>query len=291
MAEKKITILQKNELGQLDTYYPKTIADQVVESEEKKFLSAAKEAQYDANTLYNNETPIVTAIGSIEAGDTFENVPVSEMLTKILYPYVKPTISGSASVGTRTVEKGVTTNVTWVKAVVGKKSEAITSVTLYNGSTLVEEKTDGVANGGTIQFDQAIAITDTATLKVKATDAKPTTVEATAATYTYVYPYYYGVVAAGTAMTSDVVVGLTKDVTTKGSKTYTYNLENNCAVIAYPKSYGQIKKVLDPNGFDNIASYTKSEVSVTGTDGSAQAYYVYVKAAGTASGFKLAYSY
>ena len=63
MAEKNITILQKNELGQLDTYYPNTSAAQVVESDEKKFLSKAKETVYDENTAYTNSTPIGTAIG------------------------------------------------------------------------------------------------------------------------------------------------------------------------------------------------------------------------------------
>lgn len=291
MAEKNITILQKNELGQLDTFYPKTVAAQVVESAEKKFLSAAKETQYDENTLYTNATPIVTSVGQIEVGETFENVPVKDMLTKILYPYVKPTLSGTASVGSKTVEKGVTTTISYVDAKVGRKSKEITSVALYNGTTQVEEKVDGVADGGTIRFTQTINITDTATLKLKATDAKPVTVEANVATYTYVYPYYYGAIADGTPLTSEVIVALTKDVSTKGSKSYTYNLENTCAVIAYPAAYGDLKKAVDANGFDNIASYTKSVVDVTGTDGTAQKYNVYVKAPGTAAGFKLTYSY
>ena len=290
MAEKNITILQKNELGQLDTYYPKTIAAQVVESDEKKFLSKAKETVYDENTAYTNPTPIVTAIGQIEAGDTFDNVPVKDMLTKILYPYVKPLISGNASVGTKVVEKGVTTTVTYVNAVVTRKSEPITSVDLYNGGTLVESKTEGVTDGGTIRFDQTINVTDTTTLVVKATDGKPVTVQANAATYTYVYPYFYGVVAEGTPMTSDAVLGLTKDVSVKGKKTYSYTLDNECAVIAYPKAYGKLTSVLDPNGFDNLSSFTLTEVQVTGTDGTAQAYNVYVKTPATATGFALTFN-
>lgn len=291
MAEINFTIFKKNELGQLDSYYPKTKAGQVVESAEKKFLSSTKETQYDENTKYTNATPIVTAIGQIEVGETFDEVPVKDMLTKILYPYVKPLISGSASVGSKVVEKGVTTTVTSVTATVTKKSEEITSVDLYNGLTLVESKTEGVANGGSIVFTQTINVTDTTTLTVKATDAKPVTVQATAATYTYVYPFYQGTVAAGTAMTSDVVTGLTKDVSTKANKTYTYNLADTCAVIAYPKAYGALKSVLDGNGFDNIASYTQTTVAVTGTDGTAQDYYVYVKEPGTATGFALTYKF
>lgn len=290
MAEKNITILQKNELGQLDTYYPKTVAAQVVESDEKKFLSKAKETVYDENTAYTNATPIVAAIGQIEAGETFDSVPVKDMLTKILYPYVKPLISGNASVATKVVEKGVTTTVTYVNAVVTRKSEPIASVDLYNGGTLVESKNAGVADGGTIRFDQTINVTDTTTLYVKATDTKPVTVQDTAATYTYVYPYFYGTVAEGTSMTSEAVLALTKDVAVKGEKTYTYNLDNDCAVIAYPKAYGNLTSVLDRNGFDNLASFSLTEVQVTGTDGTAQAYNVYVKTPATATGFAMTFN-
>ena len=105
MAEYNITILQKNESGTLDTYYPRTIADQVEESEEKLFLRADDKAVYDVNTKYTNATPIVVPNGQIEVGDTFTNEPVKDVLTKILYPYVKPEISGSASVASRVVEK------------------------------------------------------------------------------------------------------------------------------------------------------------------------------------------
>jgi uncharacterized protein related to proFAR isomerase len=37
---------------------------------------------------YTNETPIVTSIGSIKAGQTFSKVSIQDMLTMILYPYI-----------------------------------------------------------------------------------------------------------------------------------------------------------------------------------------------------------
>ena len=287
MAEYNITILQKNEAGTLDTYYPKTIAAQVTESSTQQFVSAAKKTQYDENTLYTNATPIVSPTGQIEPGDTFNDEPVKNMLTKILYPYVQPEISGSTAVGSRVVEKGVTTTVSSVNAVVGKKSENITSVDLYNGSTLVESKTDSVSAGGTFAFSQVINVTDTTVLKVKATDAKPTTVEAVVAEYTYVYPFYHGTVAAGATIDAAAVLALVKDVAVKGDRTYSFDLDDSCAVIAYPAAYGDAAKIEDVHGFDNLASFTKSTVAVTGTDGTSQNYYVYVKEPATATAFKL----
>ena len=284
MAEYNITILQKNDAGTLDTYYPKTIAAQVTESTTQQFVSAAKKTQYDENTLYTNATPIVEPTGQIAAGDTFTDEPVKNMLTKILYPYVQPEISGSAAVSSRVLEKGVSTTVATVTATVIKKSENIASVDLYNGSTLVESKTDAVASGGTFVFNQSIAITESTVLKVKATDGKPVTVEAVAAEYVCVYPFFHGAVATGATLDSAAITALTKDVAAKGERTYTFDLDDNCAVVAYPAAYGDLVKIEDANGFNLLPAFTKSQVSVTCADSTNQTYNVYVKDAATATG-------
>lgn len=287
MTAYNITILQKNSSGELDTFYPATIAAQVTESTEKQFVSAAKKTQYDENTVYSNNTPIVEPIGQIAPGETFSSTPVNQMLTKILYPYVAPTVSATASTASCVVEKGVTTTVASVTATVGKKSSAITKVELYKGATLVEAKTSGVEDGGTVSFTNAVSVTDTTDLTVKVTDAEATVIEATAAEYTYVYPFYYGVVAAGATIDAAAVTGLTKSVEEKGDNTFAFTMADQCAVIAYPKAYGALTAIADRHGFDNLANFTRSEVTVSCTDGSSQAYYVYVKEPATATAFEL----
>lgn len=287
MTAYNITILQKNSSGELDTFYPATIAAQVTESTEKQFVSAAKKTQYDENTVYSNNTPIVEPIGQIAPGETFSDTPVNQMLTKILYPYVAPTVSATASTPSTVVEKGVTTTVASVTATVGKKSSAITKVELYKGATLVEAKTDGVADGGTISFTNAVSVTDTTDLKVKVTDANATVIETVAAEYTYVYPFYYGVVNNGTVIDGSAVIGLTKSVEEKGDNTFEFTMDDQCAVIAYPKAYGALTAIADRHGFDNLANFARSEVTVNCADSSTQAYYVYVKEPATATAFEL----
>lgn len=47
--------------------------------------------RYDFDNLeltYSNDTPIVTPVGSIKEGATFNNVLIQDMLTMILYPYI-----------------------------------------------------------------------------------------------------------------------------------------------------------------------------------------------------------
>ena len=292
---KKIKMLQKDTVsGQYVKYHPETCVDQVIESEEKKFLTAAKETQYDTNTIYNNSTPIITAIGGIAAGTTFENVPVKEMFDKLLYPYTKPAITGSATPGSATKEFGDPVSVTQIKAVVTKKSEAITKVEFIQGGSVVHTISSGVADGGTFTYDpeQPISINATTTLQVKAYDSQ-SNVAANAATYTFVYPFYHGVVEAAKIgnMTSEDVVALTKDVSGKGTKTYSYTTNNNCMVVAYPASYGDLKTALDSNNFENIGSFTKQTIDVTGLDSTAQSYNVYVMSASTVSGFSMKFGF
>ena len=292
---KKIKMLQKDTVsGQYVKYHPETCVDQVIESEEKKFLTAEKETQYDTNTVYNNATPIITAIGGIAAGTTFNNVPVKEMFDKLLYPYTKPTITGSATPGSATKEFGDPVSVTQIKAVVTKKSEAITKVEFLKAGVVVHTITESVANGGTFTYDAdpAIEIDATTTLQVKAYDSQ-SNVSANAATYTFVYPFYHGVVEAAKigAMTSEDVVALTKDVSGKGTKTYSYTTNNNCMVVAYPASYGDLKSALDSNNFENIGSFTKQTINVTGLDTTEQSYNVYVMSASTVSGFSMKFGF
>lgn len=48
--------------------------------------------------MFSDENPVPVALGAIVAGSTFSNVAVTEMLRRILYPYIAPVITLSSSV-------------------------------------------------------------------------------------------------------------------------------------------------------------------------------------------------
>lgn len=241
---------------------------------------------------YTNTTPTISALGGVASGTTFENVPITEMLTKILYPYTKPTVSVSVTPNGGTYEKGTSVSVTALKATVTKKSSPIASVTMKQNSTAITTLTD-VANGGTLNMlpSGGVSLTADTTFTATATDTDGGSTSANSTKFTFVDPYYTGVVADGTTINGDVVKSLTKKVEAKGTKSYSYTTSGECMVIAYPKAHGVLKSALDPNGFENIASYTKHEVNVTTASGASVAYYVYVKTASTVTDFVIKYSY
>lgn len=87
-------------------------------------------------------------------------------------------------------------------------------------------------------------------------------------TVSFIQPYYYGV--SNTSSVSDFT-GLTQNVTAKGQKTFNYTTNNQYMVFAYDSSYGNLKTILDGNGFDVTGGWAKSTLTVNGFS-----YFVYV---------------
>ena len=265
-----------------------------INNEETGILAQAQDYA-DAKDVFEIDMLTVNAHGGVAANTDLNGLTTHEILKKILYPYVEPTLgNATASPNGGTYEKGVTKTITSVSISVTKKSEAITSVALYNGSTLIEEKTgDDVKGGGTITFSNVNVEVPTNgnQLTVKVTDAANKTYEKKTSSMTFVYPYYMGSCAAGTTIDETLVESLTKKVESKGNKSNSFTVSDGHMVFAYPKAHGVLKSILDPNNFETIGNYTCSEVSVTGLDGTAQTYYVYVSGATTVSGFTVNFKY
>lgn len=243
-------------------------------------------------TKYTNATPIVQGIGGIKVGETFEGLTVQQMLDKLLYPYVQPVAGITVVPNGGTYEKGSEVTITSLKVNATKKSRNIKQVEAKNDKTSLKVVTESVANGGSFDCmpEGGLKISTDTTLKGYVTDTDNKTVSANSGTFTFVDPFYYGTVAAGVTPDGKAIKTMTKVVQTKDTKTFKYTTNNSCMVIAYPQSYGDLKSALDPNKFDNIASYTKSVVNVTCLSGEV-AYNVYVKAASTAEDFAITYSF
>ena len=261
-------------------------------------LTDAK-AYVDEEDVFETDMATINALGGIAAGADLNGLTTHEVLKKLLYPYVDATVgNATATPNGGTYENGATKTITQVSISITKKSEPITSVALYNGSTLIEEKTgDAVKNGGTITFSNLSVEVPTngnqLTVKVTYPDANGNakTVEKKTTALTFVYPYYMGTCAAGTSIDETLVESLTKKIESKGNKSNSFTVSDGHMVFAYPKAHGVLKSILDPNNFETIGNYTRSEVSVTGLDGTAQTYYVYVSGATTVSGFVVNFKY
>lgn len=113
--------------------------------------------------------------------------------------------------------------------------------------------------------------TATATTTYNVRVRKDTRTAQGSATITFVNPSYDGAVAANFTVTEANIKALTEAVRSGKGGTRTFNLNNQKACIAYPKAFGAATSIKDANGFDYLASYTRSELNVNG-----ELYYVYL---------------
>ena len=239
-------------------------------------------------TTYTNAEPLIKDIGGILADkhtNGFENVPIDELITELLYPYTRPDVGVltlNPTAGAK--EKNVTLAVNTASVKVTKKSKSITSVDLYKDNELVQTKTDTISSSGTnitFNINETLNGTTDTSYCVKVTDADGVTVSSGEQKYSFVYPYFYGVVNNGASIDANTILGMEKVVRGKGNHTKSYTTNNQCPVIAYPKSYGTLKSIVDPNNF--IQEWPYSTVTLTNTTINGVDYYVYVGGASTAT--------
>ena len=279
----------------------KELADAIVENEGvvEALNAAISNKANKSEVVYTNSTPTVQAHGGIAAGSTFDNVSITDMLTKILYPWVAPVVSAAVASPSNggTFEKGDTQSVTSINVNVTKKSANITAVEVFDGSSSLGSKSgddlSSINSGGsgTLNFTVSVNVSDNKSFTAKVTDADTKVTSANTGTFTFVYPYYQGVIAADGTADETTVKGLTKMVQGKGTKTISYTANNQKMVFATPAANGVIKTITDPNGFNVTDTFTQTTVSITGLDGMAQQYYVYTSAPTTVSTFNMKFAH
>ena len=243
--------------------------------------------------IFSTTELTISALGGIPAGANLNGLTVKEILNKLLYPYLAPTIAVQGTPNGGIFEKGNNQTITSVKVIVTKKSEKITKIEVLQGSNVLASQEDSaISNGGTFTYAVNIPVNSTnVQLTGKVTDASGTTRTSTTASFNFVYPYYVGVCGENDTIDENLIKGLSKRIETKGTKIIPYTTNQQRMIIAYPKSYGSLKRVLDANSFDVTDTFTRMEIKITGLDGTSQSYYVYVNNASTVSDFTMTFNY
>ena len=128
---------------------------------------------------------------------------------------------------------------------------------------------NGAEHHGTTPYVYSDTATATTTYNVRV--SKDNRTAQGSATITFVNPSYDGAVAANFTATEANIKALTETLRSGKGGIRTFNLNNQKACIAYPKAFGAATGIKDANGFDYLASYTRSELNVNG-----ELYYVYL---------------
>ena len=226
----------------------------IVANQKKPIFIDAK-SLVDTGSL-GSTTANVTAnveVGGIMVGDVVEEgTDIQELVEKLLIKYYPPTVTLTATPANKVVEVGESINVE-LTAAVTKKSLDVASVIFSDGTAAVN-----VTEGGSFSHEIADPVTDTTTFSVTVSDGKKEV--SSSVKYTFVNPYYTGVVNAD-AVDVDITT-LGKKIEEKSKKKYSYEPRNQYVVFAYPASYGDLTSILDINGFEQLPSFNKTSVTV-----------------------------
>lgn len=259
---------------------------------------ASGTAEYDYTT--NIEVGGIPVGTSISKTDKLADI-IKQMLVTTYYPtYVAPTASLTYSVDSY-IEVG--TSIAAKTATVGYNAGAITlqgtkqndrggaatKYYVYTTGADTEYSADSTSSGtfsvsaltratkGTIVITGKVDYAQGPQPKDSNGDDYQTPLPAgsvtSSKTINFIQPFFYGNSASATVSTLN---GLTKSVTAKGQKQFSFTTNNEHMVFAYDSSYGNLTSILDPNAFETISGWTKSTLTYNGFS-----YFVYVADAAT----------
>ena len=215
-------------------------------------------------------------VGNTKAGYVFKKgTDFDTYVQSVHVTYLKPGISISINPSTTVYEIGTSIPTLKITANLTKNSYAIKSTEFYVGSTVVNTDTSQTTTG-TVSYDYTTAINTDTTIKAVVNDGSTNTTS-NLINIKFVNPMYVGV-ASGT---------LTKLVRVKGNYTYSnITCTNDNVVFKYPASYGNLTSILDPNGFENLSSFTKTTETINSV-----AYNVYTSGKATLNGFSYTFKF
>jgi len=212
---------------------------------------------------FTDSTPTPQTLGGINAGTTFSNVPLVEMIRQLLYPYLGPLVT--LSLVNSVIERNhilvppAGTNVPF-NYTLTKRTANITStniqirnsagviLTSYSGPVLTGSGfiTQNYTDSFTFSGAQISAnLNGSFTFSITTTDGTQS-VSATSS-LNFVYPYFYGF-SATTSNTQNIINGLTKLVDLQDDQTVSLS-GTGYLYYAYPANYLTLAKIYDGNGF------------------------------------------
>lgn len=197
---------------------------------------------------YSNDEPIVEAHGGVRKGETFSEVPICEMLNKILYPPKPPLIKSLTGNNTRIFHKGFETVIPNLSCKVEKKSFPLEKIIWKKGNSAIAEQSANAITpqSGIYNFnynDTEDVLIDTTTYSVVVSDVDHNT-------YT------------------DPETGATKNVTDDSTASIPFKFEYPLIVCGIDGTYSDSQILDKVKELSNTATYrvvgqTKIDISTS----------------------------
>lgn len=252
-----------------------------------------RELYNDFAGIYTNKTPIVESWRGFKKKETFNNTSYDEILDKLLYPNIPPTIELLYSDPDGGVfEKESQVKLTLIEVKVTKKSHDISKIEvlddLYNVVYTFEDlniKDGGIFNIN-VPYDLDTVNQSEMYFRVRVTDTFNGVDEAVSKTFRFIYPYYYGISEDG----GIDFTKLNKLVEIQSNKTLDFTSNYQQIVFGYPSHYGDLKRIVDVNGLDVSGFFNKYTKTLVTNHTNVQ-YTFYVSNKTTTDKFDITFKY
>ena len=204
----------------------------------------------DCNATLGRDVTVPVDIGALKAGTKLSHdIEIDEIVRMICGAiYMHPTVE-IPSPSMRTIyakgEAGAVLGGLTVE--ITKGDYDIESVKLYKDNVLIEEKTEGVADGGTIRFDVYETVTTDTEYKAVVYDGKMSVVATL--NYYFVDPIYIGTLN-GTLVQKTLLPGTDFN--------FTITCINDKIVIKIPVEYGEPKDIRTDYGTTVIGNFIRT---------------------------------
>lgn len=196
------------------------------------------------------------------------------MFNALLYPYVAPSVSLSLNPSAGIREYGNPVSSVILNSNITLGSESSLQLQLKRGSTTIH--TSNINNQTSYSFTYDASsdpIDSTTTFSVQITDS--TSSKSASQSYTFVYPYYWGIINNSTAEADDVK-SQNKVVSGKTNVIKKFTCTDAFPFLAIPSSWGQVSSIFDANEFNVTSSFNLQQIKIVGLDSTEVDYNVYV---------------
>lgn len=210
------------------------------------------------STTYIRPDPIKITVGGLVKDIYTPNGSIQDLLDDMLYPIIEPT--ATFSIGGLPFEKGLNINPVPLNYLVTPNDKTISTRQLFKNATVLNSPSgnSGTFNyTGGLQFSQTL-LNRTFKFYVLFSDASTLIVSQVA---NFEAPTYYGSLAIGSINETGIKT-LTKQIWSKQDRdNLSFSPTLQRFVFAYPKSFGLLSSIIDPNNFDILPEFTLIEFS------------------------------
>lgn len=236
---------------------------------------------------YTNLSPAPVAIGSIQPGDTFSDVPIVDMITKIIYSYLSPAFTSYSLSGQATVlevgdqiSSGSKTFIWGTSNSGNVNPNSLNIIDVTNSNTVLAS---GLANDGneTVTLASAIQKLSSTSHVFRITGQNTNLVAMTPRDFTVNWQWrmHWGFSPNTSVNSADILgFGASKLANNRnGVITLPANFGTNYDYICYPDSWGAISNIIDlGSGFSLLAAYSNEGTIVhTNSYGASTNYRIY----------------